>query len=273
VYCSFSNSTALRANKERNEVQEWYEQHFQEDYLKIYKHRSEIEAARELEKLAPYLHLKPGQKALDLCCGEGRHSRWLAKQGLDVLGIDLSPVLLQEAMKKTVDPSIHYIRSDVRHIAIKQEMDLVVNLFTSFGYFETDRENEKVIQNVSSALKEDGYFLIDYLNPDYVKTNLIPFSRDFRDGLDIVQYRTVTENFVRKKIIVNHKASESHYSENVKLYSVEQLMKMLVRNDLHVLHLFGDYNASAYQPNRSLRMILICKKEGQVPSAKKSSWK
>ncbi|RXT04134.1 class I SAM-dependent methyltransferase [Ammoniphilus sp. CFH 90114] len=242
-------------------MKEWFEKSFQEDYLKIYAHRDEQKATQELEKLIPYLHIKPGQTALDLCCGQGRHSRWLAQLGLRVIGVDLSAVLLQEAIRQSLNIPVLYMRADAREIPFSEEMDLVFNLFTSFGYFLEDSENEKILQQASKALKPGGFFLFDYLNPEHLRTHLVPTSESEQAGMKILQRRTINEEFVQKQIIIQE-AGEStrHYEERVKLYSATQLEEMLTRQGFEILHLFGDYQATPYNNYDSARIIFICQK-------------
>ncbi len=241
---------------------EWFEKSFQEDYLKIYAHRDEVKATQELEQLIPYLDIQPGKTALDLCCGQGRHSRWLAQLGLRVVAVDLSAVLLQEAIKQSLNLPVLYMRADARDIPFHEEMDYVFNLFTSFGYFVEDEENEKVLKQASKALKSGGYFLMDYLNPEYLRAHLVPYSESKGKGLEILQYRTVNEAFVQKRIVIKEQGETSRqYEERVKLYSLEQLQSMLNQQDFDILHVFGNYDATPYEADRSPRMIFICKKK------------
>lgn len=241
---------------------EWFERSFQEDYLKIYAHRDEQKAIQELEQLLPFLNMRKGQQVLDLCCGQGRHSCWLAQQGVRVIGVDLSAVLLQAAIRNSLNLPVLYMRADARQIPFENEMDLVVNLFTSFGYFEEDEENEKVIKQASRALKPEGMFLFDYLNPLYIQENIEPFTETKLDGMEILQYRTINESYVQKRIVIQEPGeSQRQYEERVKLYNREDLSQMLERNDFKVLHLFGNYDAGEYHTHASPRMIFICQKQ------------
>ncbi|WP_167577707.1 class I SAM-dependent methyltransferase [Ammoniphilus sp. YIM 78166] len=241
---------------------EWFEKSFQEDYLKIYAHRDEVKATQELEQLIPFLDIQPGKTALDLCCGQGRHSRWLAQLGLRVIAVDLSAVLLQEAIKQSLNLPVLYMRADAREIPFQEEVDYVFNLFTSFGYFVEDEENEKVLKQASQALKAGGYFLMDYLNPEYLRAHLVPYSESKGEDLEILQYRTVNEEFVQKRIVIKEQGESSRqYEERVKLYSLEQLQSMLIKQNFDILHVFGNYDATPYAADRSPRMIFICKKK------------
>ncbi|MFZ3589332.1 class I SAM-dependent methyltransferase [Bacillus sp. DJP31] len=243
----------------------WYEEHFQEDYLKIYQHRHN-EAESELKDLLQLLPFKSGQSVLDLCCGYGRHSRYLAQRGYRVTGVDLSAPLLQEAIWLSLNVPIQYMRCDMRNLPFHEEFDLVINMFTSFGYFESDSDNEKVIQGVSHSLKTGGYFLIDYLNPTFIENNLIPYSREKLESAEILQYRMIKDGKVYKKIVVKSEKGENQYEEKIKLYSLESMISMLTAHGLNVETIIGNYDSSAYHTQQSPRMIIVCKKNKQEPT-------
>ncbi|MBU8905345.1 class I SAM-dependent methyltransferase [Desertibacillus haloalkaliphilus] len=237
----------------------WYEEHFQTDYIKIYQHRNGKEG-NELKNLLPLLSSKGNKSVLDLCCGYGRHSRYLAEQGWRVTGVDLSAPLLQEAIRLSLNMPIQYMRCDMRNTPFNEEMDLVVNMFTSFGYFEKDEENEKVIQGINRALKSRGHFIIDYLNPTFLKNNLIPFSKEEVGSMELIQYRKIQEGYVNKSIILKSKKEEKKYEEKIKLYDLDKMVSMLTSYGFVIKNKIGDYDASPFDSQRSPRMILICQK-------------
>jgi SAM-dependent methyltransferase len=239
---------------------DWYETYFDENYLKIYMNRNEEASHKELESLMAWVQWEPGQRVLDLCCGFGRHSRWLAGKGLRVTGVDLSTTLLQEAIRRTIDLDIQYMHADARKIPFDEEMDLVVSMFTSFGYFTEDQENEEVISRVSHALKPGGFFLFDYLNPGFLRLHLNPYSSSTQGEIKIDQYRSIQEPYVCKKIKIHENDKEQQYEERIKLYDLDSMTEMLKKNDLQISYLFGDYDASNYDPSESPRMIFICRK-------------
>jgi SAM-dependent methyltransferase len=241
-------------------MENWYQEHFNEDYLSIYKHRNDDLAHKELTQLMKFVPTTKGQSLLDLCCGNGRHSRWFAKQGFHVTGVDLSPALLKEAQKKEYAKDIHYVRLDMRELYYKDDFDVVVNLFTSFGYFKEDEQNKKVLANAYHALKTNGYFVFDYLNPSFLENHLVPFSKDVIDDLSILQYRMIINNTVVKKIKVEDNGALREYEERVKLYERQKLDAMLEEVGFTILHTFGDYDGSRYERNDSSRLIYICQK-------------
>ncbi|MFB4163479.1 class I SAM-dependent methyltransferase [Alteribacillus sp. JSM 102045] len=241
-------------------MKSWFEEHFQEDYLRIYDHRDEEKAADELSHIMDYLPLERGMKAIDLCCGNGRHTRWLARKGIHVTGVDLSPALLKKAIELTSGLPVQYQRADIRDVPLLQEFDAAFNLFTSFGYFSDDTENELVFTRAAESLKNQGWFCFDYLNPVHVKKTLVPKDESVKDGLQVTQERKISSGFVYKRITIKEEGYKREYRERVKLYEPDALINMLKRNNFKVVHLFGDYDTSCYQKENSPRQIFICQK-------------
>ncbi|MBD3183627.1 methyltransferase domain-containing protein, partial [Candidatus Poribacteria bacterium] len=126
---------------------EWYEKWFGEEYKLVYPHRNEEEAFEQVEFLKSHIDIPEGARILDLCCGCGRHAVELKRQGYDVVGVDLSDELLKMACDRAEECELimQFIKCDMREIPYKNEFDLVVNFFTSFGYFDTDEEILKVL--------------------------------------------------------------------------------------------------------------------------------
>lgn len=237
---------------------EWYEKSFGEDYLTVYKHRDFRGARKEVERMISWLGLPPGAKVLDLCCGMGRHSLVLAEAGYKVTGLDLSEVLLHEARAQSGAEQVTWLRSDMRELPLEGDYDAVVNLFTSFGYFEEDMEQVKVLCEIHRMLKPGGKFVIDYLNPDYVIHNLVPHSTREDGELVIDESRRIEDGYVKKDIIITPKqgTASRRYHESVKLYSLEQFSKMIERVGLQIEVVFGSYEEDNYDAQHSSRMIV-----------------
>lgn len=272
----------------------WYVKSFQEDYLKIYAHRTDEAAQHEVEQIISILDMQPERNkeqrraVLDLCCGNGRHSRQLARKGFQVTGIDLSSTLLKEAISlqkqgaalsgesnssgqelASSDESgqgvaqkeeIRYEQYDVREIPYQNEFDYVLNLFTSFGYFDEMAENEKVFQSIHRALKKEGQFLIDYLNPGLIKRNLVPYSERQVDQLFIIEKRRIEGRKVIKNIEIRAQDGVRHYEEQVNLFELAEMEEMLKQSGLSIEHVYGNFDQSAYMADSSERMIIIGKK-------------
>lgn len=233
---------------------DWFEEWFGEDYLRIYQHRDESEAERAIELIATHLPGREIQAVLDLACGAGRHSKPLCERWWTV-GLDLSAALLRVARREA--PESPYVRADMRVLPFADEsFDLVVNLFTSFGYFEDDREHARVLARVRDATKAGGTFVIDFLNASQVRRNLVPYDERVENGITIEQTRVISPDnrFVEKTIRLRERGRE--YVERVRLLSAGDLERMLEAAGFEVVYCFGDYSGAGWSEN-SPRTILF----------------
>ena len=237
---------------------DWFEEWFGEDYLRIYQHRDESEAERAIDLIATHLPRGEIQAVLDLACGAGRHSKPLCERWWTV-GLDLSAALLRVARHE--GPDAPYVRADMRVLPFADEsFDLVVNLFTSFGYFEDDREQARVLASVRDAMKPNGTFVIDFLNASQVRRNLVPYDERVENGVTIVQNRVISADnrFVEKTIRLRERGRE--YVERVRLLSAGDLERMLEAAGFEVVHCFGDYTGTGWSEN-SPRTILFASRK------------
>jgi SAM-dependent methyltransferase len=233
---------------------DWFEQWFGEDYLHIYQHRDEKEAEHAIELIASNLAGREINSVLDLGCGAGRHTKALFERWWTV-GLDLSMALLKVARMES--PDAPYVRADMRELPFADEsFDLVVNLFTSFGYFEEDSEHARVLACVCAATRRGGTFVIDFLNAGQVRRELVPYDERLENGITIEQRRTISsdDRFVEKRIRLRERGKE--YIERVRLLSAADLERMLSAAGFEVLKRFGDYSGVGWSEN-SPRTILF----------------
>lgn len=236
---------------------DWFEQWFGEEYLRLYPHRDETDAARAIELVAAHVEGRSVRAVLDLACGAGRHSRLLCDRWWTV-GLDLSPALLRVARKES--PDSPYVRADMRELPFaEQSFDLVVNLFTSFGYFDDDREHARVFACVGSATKRGGTFVVDFLNPEQVKRNLVAYDERVVGGTTVEQRRNISADtrFVEKKIRIREQGKE--YFERVRLLSPTDLERMLAAAGFEVVTHAGDYSGAVWTED-SPRSILFARR-------------
>jgi SAM-dependent methyltransferase len=253
---------------------QWFKSWFNtQDYLDLYKHRDARDAKKIVSLVLKHVKLNKGANVLDLACGNGRHSILFAKKRFNVTGIDLSNYLINQARKKLSSDyagyrsSLRFEIQDMRNLKHVSEFDLVVNIFTSFGYFESDSDNEKVIGTVAIALKRGGYFLIDFLNRDYLIKNLITYDVKKLNHKLILQVRTIKDNIVEKNIIIikssrNKKGYPlfNHFTEKIKLYSFNDFEAMFSKHGLNIIKVFGSYTGSRFIKEKSERLIIIARK-------------
>ncbi len=219
---------------------EWFEQWFGEEYLRLYPHRDEADAERAVALVDRVAKLD-GARVLDLGCGPGRHAVRLAQRGATVFGFDLSMPLLSRARHGT-PPLTSLVRGDMRHLPFCHgTFDLVVNLFTSFGYFADDREHAQVIQGVADVLVPGGRLFMDFLNADSVRANLVPHEeRKFGTQQVAIERRLSDDHrFVVKEM---HMVDDGRsFLERVRLFSADDLAEMMGQAGLKVVKRFGSY--------------------------------
>ncbi|MFF2907198.1 class I SAM-dependent methyltransferase [Paenibacillus sp. NPDC057934] len=244
-------------------MSQWYERSFGTDYLVVYKHRDWKNAYREVVNMARWLQVTQGTKMLDVGCGMGRHALSLAGLGCKVTGIDLSEELLQKAQDHDTEGEVAWKRADMRELPFENgEFEVAVNLFTSFGYFDLDADNLQALQEMHRVLQPEGRFLIDFLNPEYVRSTLVPesFRVDTETGWGISESRIIDNNIVKKNIsIIPQDKPHRHYSEQVKLYDLSWFQAAFREVGFEMTALYGDYDGSEYSTH-SKRMIMCGKR-------------
>lgn len=240
----------------------WYRDWFQdENYLTVYRHRDETEARATVDLFEQLVRPPAAARVLDLACGTGRHAIELARRGYHVTGVDLSPTLLDIARRQAVSErvAIRFVRDDMRRLALGESFDAVVNLFTSFGYFETDDENAKVIESVARVLVRGGCFMLDFLNAAFVIANVKSLDRTTEGETEITQVRAINNGRIEKTITLASGGDVREYFESVRLFTRDELRSMFDANGLTTVAECGDYDGSPYGID-SPRCILFGRK-------------
>lgn len=241
----------------------WYKDWFNsEDYLLVYKHRDSREAEILVKLIQKKLNLLTSSYVLDMACGAGRHSIAFAQKGYSVTAVDLSERLIHAAEKNAIHENVNvdFVQADIRDLKLDKQFDLIVNLFTSFGYFETDEENFIIIQKAYDLLRPGGYFVLDYLNKNYLKKNLVPSSTFSKNGTTITQKRTIKENRVEKEITIEKNKSVNKFYESVRLYDFTELKDILEKTGFRIFNTFGDFNGNIFEQNSSPRLVIFAEK-------------
>jgi cyclopropane fatty-acyl-phospholipid synthase-like methyltransferase len=206
--------------------------------------------------------LKKDAKILDLACGAGRHSILFAQEGFNVTAVDLSKNLLSVAKRSAVEAGvdINFIRSDLRDFSITPKFDLAVNLFTSFGYFQSDEENYKMFKVAAEHLRESGYFVLDYLNKRYIENKLVPHSVEEIEGGKIIQERKIEGKRVIKTIKIRKNGSDSEFYESVRMYGIDELEDIFSESGFKIQNIFGGSEGKSFDLETSPRIIFIARR-------------
>lgn len=244
-----------------NEKTEWFEEWFNTPFYHVlYQDRNEEEAEHFVSNLVDYLKIKEDKTILDLACGKGRHSVFLNKKGLHVLGADLSVNSIAEA-KSFENDNLRFLVHDMREVIPNHQFDYIFNLFTSFGYFDSQKDNLKMLKSVHTMLLDGGKVVIDFMNVHKVLANLVKKEVKSVDGIDFHITREFDGKHILKTISFGHTGQSYSYTERVQGLTKEDFEKMLQKSDFKIDAIFGDFSLSEYNPEISDRLILIASKK------------
>jgi SAM-dependent methyltransferase len=231
-------------------------------YHSLYAHRSDREAAAFVDALLCTLRPPAGARALDLGCGAGRHARRLAERSLRVTGLDLSARSIARA-RQFQQPGLTFRRHDMRAPFGTRKFDYVFNLFTSFGYFESDAEHFRVVDNIARALTPGGTVVVDYLNVRNAETRLV---REEVMTTEAAAYRltrwTDARHFYKRVQIEEPNGTRQEFVERVARLRLADFHGMFSRAGLRLRHVFGDYALSPFDDATSPRLILVAAADG-----------
>jgi SAM-dependent methyltransferase len=244
----------------------WYKDWFRDaNYRVVYEHRDESEAEAMIDLIEKTIGRDTRRRVLDVACGSGRHTLSFARRGYaDVVGIDLSPTLLSEARANARQEglAVEFIERDMRDIP-RETFDLAVNLFTSFGYFESDAENASVIDAVAKQLSAGGHVVIDFFNSALVRSHHVAHdTRVLSSGTVLEQSRWTENGRVEKRLILHEpNSAEAHeFIESVRMFELSDFERMFTAAGLELERTFGSYSGEPFDRERSERLIMFAKK-------------
>lgn len=242
-------------------TKEWFREWFDSPYYHIlYNNRDYAEAQLFIDKLAQLLQFHPDDTMLDVACGKGRHSIYLNKKGYDVTGIDISPQSIAYA-KQFENRRLHFYVHDMRQPFGDETFDYVLNLFTSFGYFETEAEDVQSLWVAWQALKPDGKLVLDFFNTPVVLQQLPPYEQKFVGNIDFRLRKRTESGYILKDIDFEANGKAWHFQERVKAIRREDFLRYFEQAGLQPLHLFGDYHLNPYDEQTSPRLIFVAERK------------
>lgn len=256
---------------------DWRRVLFDQKYLDTYLADFTAErTSQEVDFVVKAARLIPQDRILDLACGQGRHSIELAKRGFTVVGLDYSEPFIEKAKAdaKEAEVNVEFVQGDMRQFPYKGEFDVVLMLFTDFGYFD-DKTNQKVIEGIFRSLKPGGRFLIDVISGeaysrrftrDGIKvtgTNLLKIPRTAVMGgkqVDEIEWYDPEKQLIHthREWMDNEKKREHDYY--LRIYTAQQYRDMLSKENLKVKGLWGDFYGNPHDTNGNFRTIILAEK-------------
>jgi SAM-dependent methyltransferase len=243
----------------------WFRKCFNEDYCTIYSGRGQAEAETEVAFVVRALGIERGEMVLDLCCGFGRHLEAFGRRGIRAVGADLSLALLRQAAPRSAR---RVVCADMRQLPFRDGaggFSVVVNLFTSFGYFETEEENLRAAREMGRVLRPGGRFAMDLHNAVPVMRHLTPRTERRAGPFHLIEERRydARRRRIEKRVELHREEGGrpcvKEYFESVRLYAADEIAAMLAGAGLAVTRLLGDFTGQPYS-DASPRMIVLGRK-------------
>lgn len=240
---------------------QWFESWFDTSYYHLlYQQRDHEEAARFIEHLMRHLSAPQDALICDLACGNGRHSAVISEMGYHAVGLDLSSNNIRLARNRAL-ANAEFYEHDMRKPFRIRYFDVILNLFTSFGYFETHREHLQTVENMSKGLRNGGRLVLDFLNVHKVRKELVPHSDYERDNIRFQVSRRMEDGYIVKHIHINEGKKDIQFEEKVRGYDLDEFTEMMTAAGLSIEEVFGSYQLDTFDPTSSDRLI-ICAKKG-----------
>ena len=241
---------------------EWFDDDsfWQELYPFMFPDHRFAETPAEIEKVLTLTN-PGGKSALDLCCGPGRCSVALAQAGFSVTGVDRTKFFLQKArlMARAAKTKIEWVEMDMRDFVRADAFDLVLSMFTSFGYFDDKNEDLNVLRNIFTSLRSGGVFLIEMMGKENLAKIYQPTTSDLLpDGTKLVQRHEVFDDWtrVRNEWILIRKGRAKTFKFHNTIYSGQELRGLMEVAGFTDIRLYGNLDGDEYGPD-ALRLIAV----------------
>lgn len=222
-------------------------------------------AKREVEQALALLELTPDADILDLCCGPGRHALELARRGFSVTGVDRTTAYLESARQQAIHEglTIEFLRSDARAFRRPVAFDAVLNLYTSFGYFENDEDDLALLANVRDSLKPNGRFVLELNGKEVFTRQFQPrtWYPNANGTAFLLEERTVRSGwaYVDNCWRVLDGSACREYRFPIRVYSGHELESLLRRAGFSDVSLYGSLVGTPYD-HVAERLVAVARK-------------
>jgi SAM-dependent methyltransferase len=255
-------------NLNKNTRVNWFEDLYnRQTYFDLYAEADTRLAPQEVEGIISLLQLEPGQKILDVCCGYGRHAIELAKNGYKVTGVDLSPKQIAVAVARAQEAGVQvdFLVCDAREMEFREEFDVALNLFTSFGFFDDEAQHLKMLQRIADATVPNGCFLMDLWNREkQIRDFTLREIEERSDGIRIEKawrFDPWNGRINWENTVVFPDGQRENWGHSIRAYTLVELRKMLGQVGFELERVYGDFAGSTYTIDAP-QMITIARKIG-----------
>ena len=210
----------------KHETEWWHD--FFVDFRPVFSGMPAKDTNALVRYIISQLKLKRGSTFLDCPCGIGRVAIPLAAKGIKVTGVDIMPSYLEEMelRAKRRGLPVKAVHADMRRIDFHDQFDAAANLRTSFGYFESESDNLRVLKKVVQALRSGGRFMMTLTNRDWIIANFQKTDWCEFGDLKVLKERSFDYH---RSILTSHwhfimNGQEKAHTVNLRLYSYHELL-------------------------------------------------
>ena len=213
-----------------------------------------------------------GDPVLELACGTGRITLPLAEEGIDIIGLDISEGMLDQAKKKAQEKNlkIEFIKDDCRTFKLDRKFKLIFIPFNSFAHIHDLESAENLFTRVKEHLTKDGRFIIDIFNPNpefmvrdpNEKKKVFEYPDPYHEG-NVVIYETIVYDKINqinriKWYYTMADGKETVEELNMRIYYPLEIQVLLKYNGLKIEKIYVNFDCSEFN-NESPKQLIICK--------------
>lgn len=236
---------------------EWFEKWFGTNYCQLlYQCRNEHEANLFTKNIVNLLNPNISAKILDVACGNGRHAEALSQYGYDIIGIDIQTECISSALPLQKE-GLSFYQHDMRRLFRINYFDIVLSLFTSFGYFDRVESEIKAAYSLSANIKKEGFLVFDFLNAVKIRNSLIESEEKQIENVHFKIQRSISNGRIIKQIQINDQGLLKQFEERVWLYELKDIKALFEPFGLKMVYTFGDYFLQDFDPLHSDRLIAV----------------
>ncbi len=241
---------------------EWFEneEFWSELYTYLFSEEKISAAEEEMEKVLDLIGFQEG-RVLDLCCGPGRHTIVMAQKGCRVTALDRTEFLLEKGRERARKSGVEveWVQEDMRDFVRSESYDLVLNMFTSFGYFEKKEDDMNVLRNIYTSLKPGGVCFFEMMGKEVLAKIFHPTtSVRLPNGHLVVQRHEIFDEWsrIRNEWIVIKDGHASTFNFYHTIYSGQEFKERLLQVGFDKVKLYGNLDGDDYDIHAS-RLIAV----------------
>ena len=207
-------------------------------------------AEEQVEKILRLTGARGGQ-VLDLCCGPGRHVVALTKRGFAVTAVDRTRFLLEHARARVAQAnlSVEFVLEDMRRFRRPATFDLIINFFTSFGYFDDQADDFRVLELVRKNLRPGGVFVLEMVSKERLaRLFQATTSTELPNGDLLFERHEIVDDWtrVRNRWTLIRAGTTRTFDFTHRIYSGQEMKDLLTKAGLADVRLYGDLDGGSY---------------------------